>query len=32
MPKMAANKNMTRGDCEFLFSKKVGICKWFNNK
>ena len=32
MPKMLEDKQMKRGDCEFLYSKNVIACKWMDNR
>ena len=32
MPKMIDNKQMKRGDCEFLFSGNTMACKWMYNR
>ena len=32
MAEMTGDKNMKRGDDEFLFSNKVDCCKWFGNQ
>ena len=31
MPKMIDDKQMKRGDCEFLFSGNTMACKWMDN-
>ena len=31
MPKMIGDKQMKRGDCEFLFSGNTMACKWMDN-
>ena len=32
MPKMIDDKQMKRGDCEFLFSGSTIACKWMDNR
>ena len=32
MPKMIDDKQMKRGDCEFLFSGNTMACKWMDNR
>ena len=32
MPKMMNDKQMKRGDCEFLFSGNTMACKWMDNR
>ena len=32
MSKMPEDKEMKRGDCEFLYSKNVMTCKWMDNR
>ena len=32
MPKMIDNKQLKRGDCEFLFSDNTIACKWMDNQ
>ena len=32
MPKMIGDKQMKRGDCEFLFSGNTMACKWMDNR
>ena len=32
MPKMIGNKQMKRGDCQFLFSGNTMVCKWMGNR
>ena len=32
MPKMIDDKQMKRGDCEFLFSGNTMAYKWMNNR
>ena len=32
MPKMIDDKQMKRGDCEFLFSGNTMACKWMDNQ
>ena len=32
MPKMFEDKKMKTGDCEFLYSNNLIVCKWMDNR